>query len=426
MRSYGKLIAVATAAIALALGACGGGGGCVDVYPTPEFDFFDYRSLDSADLNGDGLADLAIASELIYGSDPQYRQCGGTVVDGSDGNVTVLLQDINSPGSFASPQVFRLRRPSVDGLKLADLNADAIPDFIVAHRWGDKIFDVALNDPANPGSLLLESTYTTTLEPNQISTGDIDRDGDIDIMIAGSNSVVWHPQSGTGSFATRQEIGPTEYSGVLADFDEDGWLDVAVSVDSDSGNDVLVYRQTAMQPGTFEQTTRVPLNLAIWILGVGDLDDDNKSDIVAAGFDVDRDLDFHDLWYRVLQISSDPLRFAAREPRLSGASNFTAIPVVSDLDGDGRNDVVLGAESQITLYLQDPAPGEFSRRTVYGLPAPSLLCCSAVNAIAVADLNNDTLPDIAVSNGEVLVLFQNPGAPGTFDEPVLILQTEPL
>lgn len=43
----------------------------------------------------------------------------------------------------------------------------------------------------------------------------------------------------------------------------------------------------------------------------------------------------------------------------------------------------------------------------------------------MVDLNGDVLPDIAVSNGEVFVLFQRQGAPGSFDEPVLVAGWEP-
>lgn len=75
--------------------------------------------------------------------------------------------------------------------------------------------------------------------------------------------------------------------------------------------------------------------------------------------------------------------------------------------------------------MRDQTPGEFSQKNVYQLPADEFGGPDPVKALTVADLNGDVLPDIAVSHGEVFMLFQRQGAPGTFAEPVLVAGREP-
>jgi hypothetical protein len=94
--------------------------------------------------------------------------------------------------------------------------------------------------------------------------------------------------------------------------------------------------------------------------------------------------------------------------------------VVTDLQGAGKLDIVIGGQQSVVVLLHDPAnAGKFLAATTY--PA------AGANEIAVADINGDGKPDIVVSNGVTNsmqggVVATNPGmllqsatTPGTFE-----------
>ena len=96
--------------------------------------------------------------------------------------------------------------------------------------------------------------------------------------------------------------------------------------------------------------------------------------------------------------------------------------VVDDLNDDGLLDIAVAMDyydEGITYYaaviLNDPnSPGGFLPADAYGIATG---CC--LDSIASGDLNDDGLPDIVTGNGgSIFILFQNPGTPGIFFNPV--------
>jgi hypothetical protein len=91
---------------------------------------------------------------------------------------------------------------------------------------------------------------------------------------------------------------------------------------------------------------------------------------------------------------------------------------VADLNKDGRMDLVVltvgdpndGTTARVSILLQDPIlAGAF-------LPAVQYKASRGLNAVAVADLNADGFPDLAVANGDgnISVLMQDSSGRGTF------------
>lgn len=417
------------------LSACGGDeGDCIKVYPVPEVDFLHHRGIGAADMNRDGLNDLVFATALIYGTDPVARECGGTTPIPADGSATVLLQDFLNPGEFLAPTRFATNSNRPLALKLADINGDSLPDVIVTSRWNTASFEVLMHDDLNPGRLKAAVSYPTIFEPNQIGTGDIDLDGRVDIVLAGDSLLTWHRQLPDGSFSGRNDVGPGRDTVAVTDFDGDMLLDMATLDGTKDSNgfstrnpgDVLIYRQLPGLPISFELAERVRVDGSLWMLGAGDINEDDRTDVVAAGFDADSSFNFVDFWYRIVQTSATPLSFAEVTPRLKADTYLTTAPVIADLNGDLKEDIVFVGGKEITIFLQGATDGNFADKRAHQLPSRSLGSLPVpVEGMVVADLNGDTLPDIVVSGGDVLILFQIPGQPGRFANPVRIADWRP-
>jgi len=134
----------------------------------------------------------------------------------------------------------------------------------------------------------------------------------------------------------------------------------------------------------------------------------------------------------VLQTSSNPLSFTV-QPRLESPLESTSrVIAIGDLNGDGRSDVVIGinrggnARSSVEVFLQTNTAGVFRSDADYSLPDDQAIVVPPnMTGVAIADLNGDLLPDIAVTTNELFVLFQETGTPGSFGAAVRIADSSP-
>lgn len=169
-------------------------------------------SLLAVDLNGDNVDDLAVVDI---------------------GKNQLLTFQSNGDGTFAAPITYATGNgPSFVGR--ADLNADGRADLIVANG-GDGTISVFLNNPASPGGLLAAAAYPVGAQPVSIAVGDLNGDGKPELIVAnkGSDTLSLLSNNGSGQFSPATSFslpqGSAPQSVVTADFDGDGFLDLAVA-----------------------------------------------------------------------------------------------------------------------------------------------------------------------------------------------------
>jgi hypothetical protein len=179
-----------------------------------------------ADFNGDGMPDLAFASQ------------------GS--NAVSVLLDTTATGSgtvsFAAPQAFAVGTGPAS-LAVADFNGDGMPDLAVANSGttaapGTTVSVLLYSTPTGSGtaSFTAPQTFTVGTGPFAVAVADFNGDGKPDLAVeTGTNLAVLvstTPALATAaSFAAPQTF-TTPYGSFLAagDFNGDGRPDLALSV----------------------------------------------------------------------------------------------------------------------------------------------------------------------------------------------------
>lgn len=218
------------------------------------------HALAAGDLDGDGDMDLVL---------------------GHDGLLTVLLQ---TAASVFTPVEYGLGGSSFLGsLAVGDLDADGDVDIALADASIDRL-RVFYNDGA--GALTMSLDSESAVWPSDMRIGDFDGDSDLDVWMVGSGDAFGpNPNfrlaanTGAGAFGTATTLFyPTVISMELGDMDGDGDLDLVI-VGRDSGL-VRVYPNNGGVLGA-----PLTVNLA-----------DGQLDVALADFDGDSDLDLVTPW----------------------------------------------------------------------------------------------------------------------------------
>ncbi|MBC8122992.1 MAG: VCBS repeat-containing protein [Gemmatimonadaceae bacterium] len=247
------------------------------------FDTYGSYSVTVGDLDGDGDLDLVVLNPGRYYDvyqDPSY--------------VSVLKNDGNgifaASGSFSVPY-------SPRSVIVGDLDGDGDLDLATANTgFNDGYYiDIpgsvsALKNDGN-GTFATAENFTTEERPFSITVGDLDRDGDLDLATANrdssynANTVSVLKNNGNGTFVAPQNFAVEAYpfSIMVGDLDGDGDLDL---VTANSGSDnVSVLRNKGN--GTFTASQNFAVGDAPRSIAVGDLDKDGDLDLATANTFVD-------------------------------------------------------------------------------------------------------------------------------------------
>ena len=167
-------------------------------------------SIVPADIDGDGDEDILFSSSSLLG----------------------WSENIDDSGDFGSVQVLDESRTFRDVLAV-DIDDDGDVD-VVFNLFPHRLFWIENLDGEGGFGSATEFGESSEFAVNDLEAGDMDGDGDLDILVGQSSSgkgVSWHENAGAGTFEQEHEVatGPHNLGGVeVADVDGDGDADVLV------------------------------------------------------------------------------------------------------------------------------------------------------------------------------------------------------
>jgi hypothetical protein len=218
----------------------------------------------TGDVDGDGNADVVAAGSRLSGSGPS----------GEAGTVSLLLG--HGDGSLSAQTSWSIPAAPRKVIVL-DANDDSRLDIALTLLDGTVSVHLGKGD----GSFAPGRQYPAGEGHHGIAASDLDRDGDVDLVTWGGDSVSVLFGSGEGSFES-----PVAYSAaapgrlVVADFDQNGTQDL-VMTSSPGGITVLLGARDA----TFTCAARYAVGSGMADLAVADLNLDGRMDVATASND---------------------------------------------------------------------------------------------------------------------------------------------
>jgi hypothetical protein len=294
------------------------------------------------DLNGDGFVDMLLAPDDDF---PPYNF--GTAVNNGNGTfATIVVQPVDSCG-----------QGSIDAF---DLDGDGDLDVVLTEEQGcpgvpqPRIF-VFRND-GNMSFVLVTTLTSSNGFPRGIAGADLNGDGRIDLVTALSTTMGVFPNNGNFSFGSPVLSSSSPYKFRLADFDNDGKLDVGMIMSQDELFEVEVGTALGLGGGLFASPqTQLGSNTAESLrisddLDIADFDGDGYADLLTFNY-ASNDISVF------LNAGDGSLLPQQRY----GIGNTPLLGTVADFNGDGRPDVAAaiglppsGLDNAVVLLLTVP------------------------------------------------------------------------
>jgi len=350
---------------------------------------------------------LAAGSSPMSGVTGDFRGNGKldlAVTNFAGKKVSVFLG--NGDGTFQPRVNYDVGRLPGSGIAAGDLRGDGRLDLVVAN-FGSNDVSVLLGN--GDGSFQAAVNYDVETNPTWVVAADLNRDGKLDLIVANSNCTNGGPPCGAGTVSILLGNGDgtfqpqlvydagTNPDGVTAgDFNQDGNLDLAVA----NGNSVAPSTVSILLgngDGTFQPPVSYPLNTNGASVATADFNHDGKLDLAV--------VDNIGLLSILLGNGDGTFRPRVDYPAGSFPWGYAGI---GDFNEDGNLDIAVangaayGGPENLSVFLGN-GDGTFQ-------PQIQVATGTGPHGVIVGDFNGDGRLDLATPNyndNTVTVLLQN-------------------
>ncbi len=195
--------------------------------------------------------------------------------------------------------------------------------------------------------------------PRTVIAADLDQDGDLDLITANlvdplGDHVRWHESSGgpNPTYITHNINAPERRARELwaDDIDRDGDLDIVVAYSQDKT--VLWFENMGGTPLVFTSHIIIDDLVNAWSVYVADVDHDGDMDVLSAGGQTENTINWHE------NEGGSPIVWTRRI--IDGMANSAEKVYAADVNGDGNLDILsasaAGGAQEIAWYQSDGAP----------------------------------------------------------------------
>ena len=317
----------------------------------------------TADFNGDGILNLAVAD--------QGTNAISILLGNGDGTFTATMQSTITAGLGAN------------WLVAGDFNEDGNVDLAVANVSDSGTSGVSIFFGDGTGAFTLHASFPTGGLPFAVATADFNKDGHLDLAVSnsGDGTITVLFGDGAGAFSPGETltVGVLPQVVVVGDFNEDGNLDLAVANETDGAVSILFGDGL----GGFSAQSVVSTGGSGNPIGLiaADLEGNGHLDLAAVnGGDV-------------AILSNNPVgTFLLIRNPVTGSSDLIA-GVAGDCNGDGKVDLVVSDRTAGEAFLILGDVTAASPTIITFTTAPGSF------GVATADFNGDGALDLAVANG---------------------------
>jgi hypothetical protein len=331
----------------------------------------------AGDFNHDGNPDLA-------------------VINSSNSRVSVLL---TNPADFArgacleaiTPSTVDVASPGAVAIAAGDLDRNATIDLVVAVQAG-----VVIARGSGNGSFSVDTaSLAAGTDPQAVAIVDVDQDGRKDIVVGDGNgnsiSILYGSDTGFEPFVSLPVNGPVTAM-VVEDLNKDSFVDITAV--SNFNGQALVFLQNPSLPRSFRSLPPVSVGVAPTAVAAGDFNGDGVPDLAVTSGGADGVLGI--LLSQLPGNESTP--FAAVAAISSGPNPVTV--AADDFNRDAFLDAVVAnqGDSSVPFFLGDGTGSMTKVPGNCGGQGNACVAGAAPRALVLADVDGDGRNDVIVAN----------------------------